>query len=201
MSDAPRRPARRSSAHAGFTLLEVLAAVAVLALWYVALAGNGISSLRAEGESRRLLEAGMLADRHLADALASTVGGSVPDASEDVIEEGPYRIVTRFGGLRVPGDSDADDAFDPAPTGLEGTGDEAPPDLPGLLEGEMAGMAKHIRSLRVVVAWTDGEQEKKVERTTFVFDLEKAREIYDNEDAPGDAGTDEDGASAEADDR
>ncbi len=47
---------------AGFTLFEVLGAVAILAIVYTTLSGVAINWLRSEGESRRILEASLVAD-------------------------------------------------------------------------------------------------------------------------------------------
>ncbi len=52
-------------AERGLTLLEVLAAVAVLGLLYTVLASAAVQGLRSEGESRRRLEASLLMDEQL----------------------------------------------------------------------------------------------------------------------------------------
>jgi prepilin-type N-terminal cleavage/methylation domain-containing protein len=49
----------------GFTLFEVLGAVAILAILYTTLSTVAIRGLRSEGESRRMLEASLLADWEL----------------------------------------------------------------------------------------------------------------------------------------
>ena len=51
----------------GFTLIEVLGAVAILAILYTTLATVAIRGLRSEGESRRMLEASLLADWQLSE--------------------------------------------------------------------------------------------------------------------------------------
>ena len=72
----------------GFTLLEVLAAVAILSIWFIVLMGSAIQGLRAEGVSKRRLEAAMIADRKLSELEAASLGGTVPEATDDVSEEG-----------------------------------------------------------------------------------------------------------------
>ena len=52
-----------------FTMLEVLAAVSVLAIVYLVLANVAIEGLRAEGESMRRLEASLIADELLSDSV------------------------------------------------------------------------------------------------------------------------------------
>ena len=51
----------------GFTLLEVLGAVAVLGIWYFVLATIATDGLLKEGQSLRKLRAGLIADRMLAE--------------------------------------------------------------------------------------------------------------------------------------
>ena len=53
------------SSNGGFTLFEVLGAVAILAIVYTTLSTVAIRGLRSEGESRRMLEASLLADWEL----------------------------------------------------------------------------------------------------------------------------------------
>jgi len=53
------------SSNGGFTLFEVLGAVAILAILYTTLSTVAIRGLRSEGESRRMLEASLLADWEL----------------------------------------------------------------------------------------------------------------------------------------
>ena len=56
---------RRSEA--GFTLLEVMAAVAIIAIVFTTLARVASEGLRSEGSSKRRLEASLLADAALAE--------------------------------------------------------------------------------------------------------------------------------------
>ena len=55
------------SSEGGFTLFEVLGAVAILAILYTTLSTVAIRALRSEGESRRMLEASLLADWELSE--------------------------------------------------------------------------------------------------------------------------------------
>jgi len=172
------RPGTRRTRSSGFTLLEVLAAALILALWFTALAGSNFSSLRAEGESLRLLEAGLVADRQLAEAMATTLQGGVPEPGEQESEDGPYRITTRFhdlASLRATAEDIAvrDDAPGPGPNG-------APqPDMSALLTSEIPDTLTHLRSVRVTVTWDEGQRERSIERATLVFDAEKALQAYE----------------------
>jgi prepilin-type N-terminal cleavage/methylation domain-containing protein len=181
VSETPSSPSR--PARAGFTLLEVLAAALILALWFGALATSSFSALRAEGENFRLLEAGMLADLHLARALASTMEGTIPKDEETQSAEGAYEIVTRFGGFGQVntklGELAQRDDIEPALPG----GDSIP-GMKQLLGAEMPGILRHVRSIKVIVIWQEGQRKRRAERVTFVFDAEAAAEIYESDEAP-----------------
>ncbi|MBW2715024.1 MAG: prepilin-type N-terminal cleavage/methylation domain-containing protein [Deltaproteobacteria bacterium] len=66
------------SSDAGFTLFEVLGAVAILAILYTTLSTVAIQGLRSEGESRRILEASLLADWELSEFELSLETGEAP---------------------------------------------------------------------------------------------------------------------------
>jgi prepilin-type N-terminal cleavage/methylation domain-containing protein len=66
------------SSDAGFTLFEVLGAVAILAILYTTLSTVAIHGLRSEGESRRILEASLLADWELSEFELSLETGEAP---------------------------------------------------------------------------------------------------------------------------
>jgi prepilin-type N-terminal cleavage/methylation domain-containing protein len=66
------------SSDAGFTLFEVLGAVAILAILYTTLSTVAIQGLRSEGESRRILEASLLADWELSGFELSLETGEAP---------------------------------------------------------------------------------------------------------------------------
>jgi prepilin-type N-terminal cleavage/methylation domain-containing protein len=95
---ALRQPGER-----GFTLLEVMAAVLVLGILYSVLANAAIRGLRSEGESKRRIEASLLADRALSDLEIQLSLGQIPEkgATEETFD--PYVVSTTV----VP--------FDPTP--------------------------------------------------------------------------------------
>jgi prepilin-type N-terminal cleavage/methylation domain-containing protein len=163
------------SARTGFTLLEVLAAVAILSIWFIVIAGTAMQGLRAEGVSRRRLEAGMLADRILSDLEASTIDGSVPEPIEEMSEQGDYAVTVIVAPFSGDGSALAEGVGNaPAP-------DAAAPALPldQLIASEMPERSADLRRIDVRVAWLEGEAEQWVTRTTFVFDLVTARQAYD----------------------
>jgi prepilin-type N-terminal cleavage/methylation domain-containing protein len=87
----------------GFTLLEVLAAVAVLALVYTALAQAAMQGLSHEGDASRRLHASLLADQALAEIEGQLAVGAAPPAglTEAEQEEFAIRIEVRPFDLRL----------------------------------------------------------------------------------------------------
>ncbi len=160
----------------GFTLLEVLAAVAILSIWFIVIAGTGMQGLRAEGVSRRRLEASMIADRILSDLEASTTDGSAPEPMEETSEQDIYVlsvIVAPFVG------ADPQAAAPVVNPSAPDSGELALP-LDQLIASEMPERSAHLRRIDVRVSWLEGEMEQWVDRTTFAFDLVAARQAYDD---------------------
>ncbi len=149
----------RPRAPAGFTLLEVLAAVAVLAILYTVLAGTAISGLRAEGTAKRRLDASLLVDRLLAELeIQIQTTGLVPRVGSEEFaaeREGQEFLVTQT--VR---------AYDlPVTSGPEGESQVAAlSDLSG--DG-----TSPIRSIQLRVSWPEGLDTREVVRTTFALDL------------------------------
>ena len=74
------------SSEGGFTLFEVLGAVAILAILYTTLSTVAIRALRSEGESRRMLEASLLADWELSEFELELETGAAPEIGTTVSE-------------------------------------------------------------------------------------------------------------------
>jgi prepilin-type N-terminal cleavage/methylation domain-containing protein len=163
----------------GFTLLEVLAAVALLGIAYATLGGAGAQSLQKEGEAARRLQASLLADRTLEAIEDAFDQGAAPPLGEEEIDEGIYTIVTRVSPwepqipeveppralereqrrARRPGESIRDD--EGAQLG------------PSLLQGER-GQPGPLRRVDVIVTWSEGWSEGRVVRTSFGLDPQAA---------------------------
>lgn len=158
----------RPSGHSGFTLLEVLAAVAILGGLYVVLAGVAMQGLRAEGESRRRLEASLLADHHMSELEIQLEAGTVPELGTTESEEDDFQIAVEVKPFEAP-----------IPLGEDAAeGDE---------EGDAAAASalEALRTIEVKISWLEGDQERSVLRTTYGFDRQAVTEIF------GAAGTEE----------
>lgn len=188
---ASSRLASRARGRRGFTLLEVLAAVMILAIWYIVIANAAVRGLGREGESLRLMEAALLADNVLAEIEATTIDGTAPEHMQDSRKEDPYTVEIHVGGFGGGGLG----AFAP-PSPAEEDPDAPPPDLPGLIGKEMPGLSQHLRTITVKVAWQETGREREVVRTTYAFDVAKAVEaLYpEGEETEDYAATDETGA-------
>ena len=136
----------------GFTLLEVLGAVLVLAMLYSVLAEVAIEGLRAEGESRRRLEASLFADELLTDIEASLEAGDLPPLGVSAEEEDPYLIELEV----LPVDTGI--LF---PPGLLGEG-ETLASLMGSDTGE-----SRLREIVLRISWSEGDRALSVTRTTL----------------------------------
>ena len=156
-----RRSADRTG---GFTLFEVLGAVALLAIVYTMLATAAMRGLRTEGESGRILEASMIADWQLAEIDLQIDQGLMPELGVSESEQDGFRIrieVAEFalpeleveaGGLLASGSSES---ITTSTQSQPVFGDESP-----------------LREIRLVVAWGNPENERSVMRTTYGFDTE-----------------------------
>lgn len=150
-----RPRSERGRARRGFTLLEVLGAVLVLALLYSVLAEVAIQGLRAEGESRRRLEASLFADELLADIEASIDDGDIPLVGVSVEEEDPYIIELEVnpmeaGALLPPGALGEDQTL---ASRMGNETDESP-----------------LREILLRVSWSEGDRELSVTRTTLALE-------------------------------
>jgi prepilin-type N-terminal cleavage/methylation domain-containing protein len=160
-----------SSRAAAFTMLEVLAAVALLGILYTTLAGVAAAWLRSEGESRRRFEASLAADRRLAELEAQVAAGAVPAPGESVAEEDPFRVTTRVEDFELP-----IELFEPAEPVAKPQQEGARPAAGSTLfprQGEQ--VRSPLRLIQIFVAWDEGDEQRRVERTTLAFDRSAAQ--------------------------
>ena len=189
MARQPRHKSRPARAgyprnQAAFTLLEVLAAVTILAIWYVVIAAMATDGLRKEGMSNRLLEASEIANRVMAEILTTTLNGSAPESRDEETEEGIFLVhvfIVPFGfGTDSPEEGNR----------VAQTGDGQAASLEQLVTAQMPGMSRHLVAINVRVAWEEGPAVKSVKRRTYAFNLEAARGAYQSQEAK-DAGENE----------
>jgi len=136
----------------GFTLLEVLAAVAVLGIVFTILAAATVTGLSAEGRNLRRLRASLVADTVLNELEVQMLTGVYPEESSDESERDELRIQVDVKPL-------ADAGFE--------VGDA---DLVGFLEEQAPDVLPLLRVIEVRVSWLEGAQELTVRRTTCFFD-------------------------------
>jgi prepilin-type N-terminal cleavage/methylation domain-containing protein len=160
-----------TSRRRGFTLLEVLAAVAVLALVYTALAQAAMQGLSHEGDASRRLEASLLADLALAEIEGQLAAGTAPALGLVEAEEGDFAVkidVRPFDlGAFALQAGDAAATLRGEGTDLEG----AQPGTPAFqLLTSQPGAPAPLLEIEVRIGWVEGGFEQEVTRTTFAAD-------------------------------
>ncbi len=168
---------------AGFTLLEVLAAVLIFAVVFTTLAGHSMDWVRNEGVSERRMRASLIADEILSDLEAGISLGSLPETGEDESERDEFTVVTEIEPWDPPFDLSLGDTDD---GGAEADG-------ASLLATTRSNPDGVLRRIRVRVGWLDGLDEHEVSRTTFAYDAEAAGRLLEaagigGDDDGGDAG-------------
>jgi prepilin-type N-terminal cleavage/methylation domain-containing protein len=162
-STEPRPAARRSGA---FTLLEVLAAVAILGIWFAVLANVAIQGLRSEGVNERRIRASLIADRVLADVEIGFDLGEMPGENPDVQEEDEFTITVEQLPISSAEFGEVDE------------------ELMTLLTGDLASLAADVYTVAVRVTWTEGAGEESVHRNTYVWDSGPLREALGQQGLP-----------------
>lgn len=186
----------------GFTLLEVLGAVAVLGIWYFVLAAWATDGLIREGQSLRKMRAGLIADRTLAELEAISLDGAVPELMDEVVEpddENGDLFLIRKQVVPFTLDYGTGQTTEEMENNLDANPFDTALPLPSFLGQNIPGFARHLYQINVVVAWTEGfMNEQAIYRTTYVFDMNSAAEAYESDqmqntdDDEEDDGLDED---------
>jgi len=147
------------TARLGFTLLEVMAAVALLAILYTVLARVAIQGLRAEGESQRRLEAALLADERVAESFTAVSGAFVlPELGHNETTEGDFTLALDVTPFVPPVEWGLDESagntllFAPAPG------------IPG---------AQALRTVQLTVSWLEGAEKRQISRTIYLMDFNR----------------------------
>ena len=143
-------PRSRPSA---FTLLEVLAAVAILGIVYIVLADVTMQGLFAEGRAKRRLEASLKADLHLSELEVQLEAGVVPPVGPLAeLEEDGFRVTGEVRIFALP----------------------LPPQ-PGEVPKEAGSTATAstldaLREIELNVSWEEAQEEQRVVRITYALD-------------------------------
>jgi len=170
-----------------FTLLEVLAAVAILALVYTVLARIGIQGFRAEGGADRRLRASLMADDMMVEIEGQLQMGSAPPLGEKNGQRDEYVVRMRVtpSEFEIPPPSDAaaqrlraalakrtsgGGESGGAKVGATGT-------LPSFFAPAEKGEPPPGRRIEVRVSWLEGATESAVVRETYGLDQTAAQEL------------------------
>lgn len=175
-----RRGRGASQRGRGFTLIEVLGAVAVLGISYMMLATASIRGLRMIGESGRRSDASLLADRLLSEIELKAEIGQLIEVGYEESEEEPFTVIVEIIDLAQE-------------YGSSGTGN-ASEDLLGFLASEANGpfaefrdsnwLLGYLREVHISVEWQEGANEIAVTRTSYIYDQ---RAWSENEQSQNDA--------------
>ena len=167
----PSAPSRERS-RAGFTLIEVMGAVAILGLSYILLATSAIEGLRIIGDSQRRIEASLIADQTLAEIEIAAAIGQPIDVDYDEREVGPFLVEIEI--------LDLEEEFE------EREIEDDPEDLLAFLNAEANGpfaplrdvnlLLGYLREVHITVRWRDAADEKKVTRTAYIYDQQASLE-------------------------
>lgn len=161
----------------GFTLLEVMAAVLVLGMLYSVLATSAIQGVRSEGESKRRLQASLIADEQLDDIETGLAEGDVPDIGDpQQSEDGDFTISTQV------------EPFDVTPY-LSDDFLKANPDAETLLAPGDHPEKSLLRQITVSVRWDEAGEQFEVHRTTLAYDVQTVEGMFpeagSGQEAPG----------------
>ena len=140
----------------GFTLLEVLAAVAILGMLFTVLAGVAVTGLRAEGTNLRRVRASLVADNVLSELEAQMLAGVYPEESSRESEH-------EESGIQFTVQVDVKPLADEV-----GGGGGA--DMVAFLNDEVPDLMPLLRAVEVRVSWQDADDEHSVYRQTYLFD-------------------------------
>ncbi|MFP6630242.1 MAG: prepilin-type N-terminal cleavage/methylation domain-containing protein [Myxococcota bacterium] len=158
----------------GFTLLEVLAAVAILGIWFGVLASVAIQGLRAEGENERRIRASLIGDRYVSDLEIGLDLGEFPDDTAEEFEEGEFVVhIETFPLIEM----EISEAAEPA---------EESADLVAFFESDLSTLAADFYSIQISVRWSEGAAEKAVNRTTYYWDNTALMEALRKQDVQQD---------------
>ena len=160
---------------AGFTLFEVLGAVAILAIVYTTLSGVAMQWLRSEGESRRILEASLIADLEVSEFELELDTGVAPELgiTQSENEDGltltweVTPLETKIFKTAVEQEQERN-AKNPATQSLP---------VPTAQTGAADTLTPPFLRLELRVSWFEAGAERSVTRTLFAVDEDAASKL------------------------
>ena len=158
-------------AERALTLLEVLAAVALLGILYTFLAKAATQGVRSEADSRRRMEASLLADATLAEIETQLAIGEALQLERTESENEDFRVSVEVTPFELP-------------AGLLGGLSETDPGTPSAFGAGDAGAPSLLQRVEVRVVWDDGIFERSAERLTFAFDTQEAQALMGGLETP-----------------
>jgi prepilin-type N-terminal cleavage/methylation domain-containing protein len=146
-------------AERALTLLEVMAAVALLGILYTFLAKAATQGVRSEAESRRRMEASLLADATLAEIETLLAAGETLkfEQTEEEYEDEEFWVSVEVTPFQLPPE-------------LAGELAETVRGVPSVFGAGDADAPSLLQRVAVRVVWDDGIFERSVERVTFALD-------------------------------
>ncbi len=150
----------------GFTLLEVMAAVAVMGMLFITLARANIQGILAESSAARRMEAARLANSKMQEIEIQLEAGGLPlEVGITEEEESPYTIETEITLFEL------DLPEPPSTLAAEGQseGEIEPTSAIEAIE-ILSGENEFLRWIQVRVIWDEGIFQRRVTRTTFGYD-------------------------------
>jgi len=163
------------SSNRGFTLFEVLGAVAILAILYTTLSTVAIRGLRSEGESRRMLEASLIADWELSGFELDLATGAAPEIGVTTTEnEDGYTVTWEVTPLQTAIFERASrpERFARA---LDQAGQSVP--VPGARIGTTEEGDVAFLEVLLTVSWLEAGHERSMRRTIFAVDEDAAAKL------------------------
>ena len=151
-------------AERALTLLEVMAAVALLGILYTVLAKAATQGVRSEADSRRRMEASLLADATLAEIETLLAVGEALQLERTEIEEEEFHVSIEVTPFELP-------------TELAGELSGTPPGAPSAFGAGETDAPSLVQRVEVRVVWDDGIFERSAKRVTFAFDTEAAQAL------------------------
>jgi len=166
-------PGRRQR---GLTLLEVMAAVALMGLVYTALASKATQGVMSESDSLRRFQASLIADEKLAGIETAAAQQQAPELGtiEEETEDGLFVVSLEVEPWSLPALEDAET-------------DRKPPSVAEDILGDGDQDPGALLEVRVRIAWDSGRGERSIERSTFVLDYARLRELGPADQAQGPA--------------